>query len=221
MQSTKTYSTQLRALLSPAEHRVFRKLSTPQKVQLYLDAVPINFELSGETLYSPRQLVRENKAHCIEAAMFAAASLSYHGYPPLLMDFQTTPNDEDHVIAIFKVGKYWGAISKTNHATLRWRDPVYTSVRELAMSYFHEYILPNGKKTMLAYSAPFDLRRYIPERWVTAEGKQDFVAEDLDASRHFPAVRKSQKKQLLNAAPIERTLLEHPEEWTKGGKRLH
>ncbi len=125
----RTYQHKLHALLSPAEHRVMRKLSTPQKIQDYLDSLPINFEEKGETILSPRRVLRERKAHCIEGAFFAAASLAYHGYPPLLMDFRTLPNDEDHVVAVFKEKGHWGAISKTNHAILRWRDPVYRSAR--------------------------------------------------------------------------------------------
>ena len=222
MKTPQEYKKAIRTLFSPRERRVLDRLKTPQKIQQYLDAVAINFEEGGETLMGPREVLRTKQAHCIEAAMFAAASLAYHGYPPYLMDFQTVPNDEDHVVAVFKQGNYWGAISKTNHATLRWRDPVYKTVRELAMSYFHEYIVPNGKKTMIAYSKPFDMRKYKPETWVTSGEKLDWVAEELDASPHFPAVSRSQKKLLLNASKIERSLLIAPEEWPaprKDGKK--
>ena len=131
---TTQYAREMRALLSPAEHGVFKKLSTPQKIQDYLDHLPINFELVGETLYSPRRVLQENKAHCVEGALFAAAALCYHGQPPLLLDIQTTADDYDHVLALFKEEGRWGAISKTNHTILRWRDPVYKNPRELAMS---------------------------------------------------------------------------------------
>jgi len=165
---TKQYATQLRALLSPAERAVFEKLQSPVDVQNYLDRLPINFELAGDTIFSPRKVLREKKVHCVEGAVFAAASLAYQGKPPYLLDIQTVPHDDDHVVALFKEAGRWGAISKTNHTILRWRDPVYKTVRELAMSYFHEYIVADGEKTMRAFSKPFDLSRYAPE-WVVAE----------------------------------------------------
>lgn len=136
---------------------------------------------------SPRRVMRTGRAHCIEAALFAAAALAYHGRPPYLMDFQTREYDEDHVVAVFEDGGLWGAISKTNHAVLRWRDGVYSSPRELAMSYFHEYTMADGRKTMLAYSEPFDMRQYRLERWLTVEEDMEWFADDIDEAPHSPA----------------------------------
>ena len=153
----RTYPLALKALLSPLERDLLQKLSTPQKIQDYLDTLPINFELQGETYMSPRRVIKEKTAHCFEGALLAAAALAYHGQPPLLMDFQTVPDDEDHVVALFKQHDHWGAISKTNHGILRYRDAVYTSPRELAMSYFHEYLEWNGKKSLRYYSKSYDL----------------------------------------------------------------
>ncbi len=111
----------------------------------------------------------QKKAYCFEGAVLAAAALAYHGRPPLLLDLQTTNDDQDHVLALFKEDGLWGAISKTNNPVLRWRDPVYRSVRELAMSYFHEYFLyKSGEKTLRAYSKAFDLSRFDPKEWVVA-----------------------------------------------------
>ncbi len=125
------------------------------------------------------------------------------------MDFQTRNDDEDHVVVVFKQGGYWGAISKTNHPVLRWRDPVYKTPRELAMSYFNEYFLwfgyhgeLLGDKTMRAYSKPFTLRRYHPRRWWSA-GPLDWLAEELDQSPHYPALPPGQKNYLRKARPIE------------------
>src|SRR3989344_2594968 len=151
-----TYTNKLKMVLSPAERKVLAKLNSPQKIQDYLDTLPINFELQGETYMSPRRVIRNRIAHCFEAALFAAAAIAYHGQKPLLMDFQTIPDDEDHVVTLFKQNGYWGAISKTNHAILRYREPIYKSPRELAMSYFNEYTMYDGRKSMRAYSAPFD-----------------------------------------------------------------
>ena len=214
---TKRYVDRLRALLSPAERAVFKKLKTPLDIQNYLDRLPINFELAGESIYSPRRVLRHKTAHCVEGAVFAAASLAYQGRPPLLLDIQTVPHDEDHVVALFKEGGRWGAISKTNHTILRWRDPVYKTVRELAMSYFHEYIVVDGEKTMRAYSKPFDLARYAPE-WVAAEEDLVDLIADLDDSPHFPIAGKRIMKNLRNAQPIEAKVLDITE-WLPSGKK--
>lgn len=208
------YAKRLKALLTPPERTIFKKLSTPRKIQDYLDTLPMNFELAGETYISPRELIRAKTAHCFEGALLAAAALAYHGQAPLLLDLQTINEDEDHVVALFKQNGYWGAISKTNHAILRWRDPVYKSVRELAMSYFHEYFFwKSGKKSLLAYSAPFDLGRFPPERWITAEGSLFWIAERLDNSRHFPAVPKKNRRLLRNASKTELRAMLRTVEW--------
>ncbi len=214
---TKDYPNQLRVLLSPAERAVFEKLRTPVAVQTYLDHLPINFELAGETIYSPRRVLRHKKAHCVEGALFAAASLAYQGRTPWLLDIQTAPYDDDHVLALFKEDGHWGAISKTNHTILRWRDPVYKTVRELAMSYFHEYIVVDGEKTMRAYSRPFDLSRYAPH-WVVAEEDLVQLIVDLDDSPHSPVAPRKAMKNLRNAQPIEAKVL-NITEWLPSGKK--
>src|SRR3954468_3158885 len=141
-----------------AEFRVLKKLNSPRKVQDFLDTVPINFERGGETCMSPLRTLRRNRAHCMEGALVAALALWMHGRPPLIMDLKTSNDDVDHLVAVFKIGRHWGGITKTNHAVLRYREPVYRDLRELAMSFFHEYFLDSGKKTLRAYSEPFDLR---------------------------------------------------------------
>ncbi len=198
-----TYAARIKQILTSAERLAFRQCSTPLKIQNYLDSISINFELHGETYYSPRQVIRQKSAHCFEGAIFAAAAMAYHGRKALLMDFQTLPNDTDHVVALFRENGFWGAMSKTNHAILRWRDPVYKNPRELALSYFHEYMLWNGKKSMVAYSVPFDLSRYAPETWITAEDDLDALAETLDSSRHFPIVPKKNRRLLRPGSMLE------------------
>lgn len=188
--------------------KLFQRLNTPQRIQRYLDTLPINFEVSGETYMSPRRMVEAKTAHCFEGALFAAAALAYHGEKPLLLDIRTVPRDEDHVVALFRQNGRWGAISKTNHAVLRYRDPVYESVRELAMSYFHEYMMDSGKKTMRAYSAPFDLSRYSPEKWMTAGEELFWLVEALDRSRHFPIAPVKNIRLLRNGADVERRALQ-------------
>jgi hypothetical protein len=180
------YRKRLHALLTPAEHRMLARLDTAQKIQTFIEKLPPNFELKGDTCMSPRRALKARTAHCAEAAVFAVAALIYHGKPAWLMDIQALPSDQDHIITLFKERGLWGAMSKTNHAVLRWRDPIYRNVRELAMSYAHEYNLNYGKKSMLAYSKPFSLARYTPARWLIAPDDLYWLMEDLDMSPHLP-----------------------------------
>lgn len=181
-----SYRRRLHDVLSPREHRLFARLDTPQKIQTFLDRLPVNFSLDGDTAMSPRRVLEARMAHCAEGAVFAAAALAYHGWPPLLMDIRALPSDQDHIVTLFRARGLWGAISKTNHAILRWRDPIYRSVRELAMSYAHEYCLPGGKKSMLSFSKPFSLKRYAPKDWVVAPEDLNQLLVDLDTSLHRP-----------------------------------
>lgn len=206
--------------LSKAELAILKKLSTPHKIQDFLDTLPQNYEKSGETCFSPRMALRAQKAHCIEGAFIAAVALWLHGETPILLDLKTfdIDVDSDHVVALYKKNGYWGAISKTNHAVLRYRDPIYKTVRELALSYFHEYFLvKDGKKTLQSYSKPFSLKRFGSD-WVTAEEGLWHIALALDEAPHFPLVPKGNKRHLRPATLIERTSSNIPE-WNKEDPR--
>lgn len=198
-----SYEDHIKSLLSPAERMVFSKLRSPHTIQSYLDSLPINFETSGETYMSPRRVLQTGRAHCFEGALLAAAALAYHGQRPLILDLKTSPNDEDHVVALFKQNGCFGALSKTNHATLRYRDPIYKTVRELALSYFHEYFLPSGAKTLRSYSKPFDLSKYAAERWLTAEEDLFWLVEELDNAPHVALISRAQVPLLRKAAKFE------------------
>ena len=192
------------------EFAIFKKLNTPAKIQDFVNTLPFNFERPGEdTLRSPHEVLRAGKAHCIEGAMLAVAALWYHGHPPLLLDLRTTKRkpmkDWDHVVALFEVRGRWGAISKTNHAVLRYREPIYRDVRELAMSYFHEYFLDSGLKTLREYSVPFDLCRFGDgTAWLAAIDDLWDVEAALDASRHYSVLTPAAIKNLRLADPVER-----------------
>jgi hypothetical protein len=211
--TTRAYRDALRALLTPAERRVFARLDTPQKIQAYLEKLPPNFELGGETYMSPRRALKARTVHCAEAAVLAAAILIYHGQPVWLMDIRALPSDQDHIVTLFKQRGLWGAISKTNHAVLRWRDPIYRNAREVAMTYAHEYNLDFGKKSMLAYSRPFSLTHYAPRRWVIAEEDLDWLMDALDDSPHEPVAPPHALKRRRKSTRVElksQDLTEHP-----------
>ncbi len=197
------YRNRLRALLTPAEHRTFARLKSAQIIQTFIDKLPPNYELDGDTTMSPRRVLKTRTAHCSEAAILAVAAFIYHGKPAWLMDIQALPSDQDHVVTLFQERGLWGAISKTNHAVLRWRDPIYKSARELAMSYAHEYCLPGGKKSMLAFSRPFSLTRYAPQRWLTASEDLDWLLEDLDDSPHLPVAPRHALRKRRRMSRVE------------------
>ena len=229
IKSKKNFKSALLPHLTPAEISILKKLSTPNKVQDFLDHFPVNFSKIGESIKSPKWVIENKSAHCIEAAIFAAAALAYHDQEAFLMDLRASKDDEDHVVALFKENGLWGAISKTNHPQLRWRDAVYKTERELALSYFNEYFLFEpyhfakkvgkgklGTKTLREYSKPFDIAKFDPGVWWTADSL-DWLAEKLDDSPHMPLLSKSAIKNLRKASAVE---IESAKlkEWKKGNK---
>src|SRR3989442_13910050 len=178
--------------LTRAEFAILGRLDAPQRIQLFLNAIPANHEIGGETILSVREVLRQRREHCIEGAFVAACALWIHGESPLVMFMDCDASDFPHVLALFRRGRHWGAISKHNGAQLRYRDPVYRSLRELAMSYFHEYFDKRGRKTLRSYSGAFDLRRIDPSLWVSNE-EACWVAHDrLAALRHYPLMTDGQ-----------------------------
>ncbi|OHA61679.1 MAG: hypothetical protein A2117_02730 [Candidatus Wildermuthbacteria bacterium GWA2_46_15] len=165
------------------EFKKLRALKNPKKIQDFLNALPINWGKDWNTCRSVLSTLRAGKAHCIEGAFVAAAALYFNGQKPLVMDLKTTQDDYDHVVTLFKVNGCWGALSKTSHAVLRYREPIYKTLRELALSYFHEYFLDNGKKTLRSFSDPFDLRQYGDD-WLVADYDLWQIPEELDDSPH-------------------------------------
>jgi hypothetical protein len=143
------------------------RLTTPEKIQRFLDEqVGYNKENQGPTIRSPRRVLRDRTAHCLEGAIFGAAALRFRGWEPLLLDLEAV-RDDDHVLALFRQHGCWGAIAKSNYAGLRFREPVYRTLRALAMSYFEHYYNPEGEKTLRSYSRPVNLRRFDRIEWMT------------------------------------------------------
>ncbi len=202
--------------LTREEYRKLARLTTPIKIQDFLDSLPMNWEKKGDTHLSPRRVLREGKAHCIEGALLAATALWIAGEPPVIMNLSARmgKGDDDHVVALYKRGGRYGAISKTNHATIRFRDPVYRTPRELALSYFHEWFMNStGEKTLECYSKPLDMRRFGTD-WITTEKDVWEVDDALAERKHYFLVPKGNWRHVRGADSMELKagrLIEWPE----------
>lgn len=185
---------------SPAELRFLRSLSTPHKVQRFLDSIP--YHVAG-TAFSPRMVIEQRTAHCLEGAIFAAAALRVNGHPPLLLDLEGK-RDSDHVIAVFRENSCWGAVAISNFSGLRYRPPVYRSLRELAMSYFNDYFNLQRQRSLRTFSQPVNLARFDPKRWMTREDNVWFIAEYLCDIPHTKLLTPKQEKVLT---PIDNRTL--------------
>ncbi len=181
---------------TPAELRRLRPLDTPAQVQRFLDTeIGYNTEPGGDTLRSPRRVLRDRVAHCLEGALFAAAALRVHGHPPLLLDLEAE-RDDDHVLAIFRSHGAWGAIGKSNFAGLRFREPVYRTLRELVMSYFEHYFNLAREKTLRRYSRPVNLARFDRLGWMTAQEDLWPINDYLVHVPHVPLFRNGAARRL-------------------------
>ena len=156
--------------LTREERAVYRRLRSPEKIQRFLDdEVGYNKEPNGPTSKGPRPVIRDRVAHCMEGALFGAAALRMQGHEPLLLDLEAV-RDDDHVLAVFRERGHWGAVAKSNYSGLRFREPVYRTVRELVMSYFEHYYNLRREKTLRAFSTrPVNLRRFDSIGWMTAD----------------------------------------------------
>ena len=177
---------------TPAELRRLRALKTPVGIQRFLDAMP--YHLAG-TAWSPQKVLHEETAHCLEGAIFAAAALRVLGFPPLILDLEAD-QDTDHVLAVYKSRGHWGAIAKSNFSGCRDRQPVYRTLRELALSYFHTYFNLRGERTLRRYSQPVNLARFDRRHWMTTEKGVWFIAEYLVDIPHQPLLRRGLEKNL-------------------------
>jgi len=205
---SKIYYNQSVQIFTKKEKTLLKKVNTPAKVQDFLNSLPFNFERQNgrivETLKSPLFTLRHKNAHCFEGALLGAYILSLHGFTPYLMHLKAIKGDYDHVVVPFKIGQFWGALGKTNHSVLRYREPIYKNIRELVMSYFHEYFLDNGQKTLRQYSAPFNLNT-LGNSWATSEKDLWYIDKKLDKIKHYDIIPKSHIKKLRKADKIEIT----------------
>jgi hypothetical protein len=178
--------------LTPAEERKLRSLKTPHGIQRFLDDMPYHL---ADTAWSPRRVLKENTAHCFEGATLAAAALRANGYPPLVFDLEAE-QDTDHVVAIYRIKGHWGAIAKSNYTGCRYREPVYRTLRELALSYFDVYFNLRRERSLRTFSLPVNLSRFDPRDWMTTDEHLWFIAEYLFTVRHHPLLRPGMAKQL-------------------------
>ncbi|MDQ2868487.1 MAG: hypothetical protein M3R59_08790 [Verrucomicrobiota bacterium] len=186
---------------TPAELRRLRALKTPAGIQRFLDAMPYHL---ADTAWSPRRVLREKTSHCLEGAIFAAAALRVLGFPALLWDLEAE-HDTDHVIALFKIDGCWGALAKSNFTSCRYREPVYRTLRELAMSYFHTYFNLRNERTLRNFSRPVDLARFDKQSWMTTDAEVWFIAEHLCDIPHTPLLTVAQIRRLTRVDARTRT----------------
>jgi hypothetical protein len=180
-----------------AELATLRRLDSPGRIQEFLDGLAYRSE---DAPASPRRVLAERRAHCYDGALFAAAALRRIGHPPLLVDLQAV-RDDDHVLAVFRSRGHFGAVAKSNFVGLRFREPIFRTVRELALSYFESYFNLEGEKTLRAVSAPFDLARFDRLQWTFRDEHLPRLAERLDGSRHFPILTPAMERVLRPVDP--------------------
>jgi hypothetical protein len=204
--------------LTKKEEKILKELNTPKKIQDFINKIPINFDYRKDTCLSPRQVLKKNKCHCIEGALLAALALRLQGKKPLVVDLTATKDDFDHVIAVFKQNGRWGAITKTNHGVLRYREPIYNSIRELVMSFFHEYFDNKGRKTLRSYSMPINLEKFDKRGWMTSEDDVWYIPDYLVKVKHYKILTRKQIRNLRKADKIE-IKIGKVTEWKYGKKK--
>jgi hypothetical protein len=186
--------------LTPGELAFLRRLTPPWRIQRFLDELA--YDVSGQACRSPRRVLRERQVQCMDGALFAAAALRAQGHPPLLLDLEAD-RDDDHVVAIYRLGAGWGALARSNFSGLRSREPVYRTLRELVLSYFESYFNLRREKTLRRYSRPVDLRRFDARGWMTAEEDLWYIPEHLVGIGHTRLLTPQQERRL---GPTDRRL---------------
>jgi len=188
---------QFEASLSKKQLKVLGSLTSPLKIQQFLDGVPY----SSEEIYrSPKSVLHDDKAHCFDGALFAAAALRRLGYPPLIV-YMLAARDDDHLLAIYQRNGRWGTVAKSNCVGLRYREPIYRSLRELVMSYFEDYFNTESEKTLRGYTVPIDLSQYDHLDWMTSDASLEIIADGLDKRRKFKVLTRD---MLANLAPVDK-----------------
>ena len=180
---------------------VLRSLKSPAAVQEYLDSIPYK---AVELDRSPLQVMTDGQAHCLDGGIFAALALWRIGFRPLILDLVPAPGmDDDHVLALFQMDGTWGALAKSNYPILRYREPVYRSLRELAMTYFEFFFSLQHEKTLRAYTRPLNLSHFQDPSWMWDEQGLKKISKRLYSLKPIPLITEK-SAQLLNLSD-ERT----------------
>jgi hypothetical protein len=188
--------------LTPAETARLRRLDPPWRIQRFLD--DLDYDFRGEGCRSPRRVLRERKVQCMDGALFAAGALRVQGHPPLILDLEAV-YDDDHVLALYRSNGLWGAIARSNYSGLRFREPLFATVRDLVLSYVEGYFNLRRQKTLRRYSAPFDLSWFDSIDWMTTEEELWDIPNHLVGIRHYRLLTPSQERAL---SPVSRVVFE-------------
>ncbi|MEP7198689.1 MAG: transglutaminase-like domain-containing protein [Chloroflexota bacterium] len=183
------------ALTAP-ERKTLARLTTPARIQAFLDDVPYS---TDDRYRSPLSVLRDRRAHCYDGAVCAAALLRRIGYPPRIVNMFAYRDDE-HLVAVFQRDGHWGAVAKSNFVGLRYREPIYRTLRELVVSYFEDYYNLEGVRSLRSYTRPFNLRTCERFDWMTHADAMDVIAARLDALPRIPVLT---KKMIAHLSPLD------------------
>lgn len=184
--------------LNEEQRVLFKSLNTPAEIQAYLDKIPYSTENKNR---SPASVLRDGIAHCLDGGLFAAAALQRIGYGAFIIDLLPEPEtDDDHVLAIYKQYSHLGAIAKSNFAGLRFREPIYRSLRELALSYFPMYFNSRREKTLRAYTRPLNLKNFDHLGWMWRDAAADLIEQELHSLRNFALLK---DEMIAGLSPVD------------------
>jgi hypothetical protein len=184
---------ELEAALDNRERAELAGLISPRAIQDFLDACAY----SSDPFYRcPLRVLRERRAHCFDGALFAAAALRRLGHPPRLLDLLSDGRDDEHLLALFRTDGRWGAIAMSNFSGLRYREPVYASVRELAMSYFEPYYNLARERTLVGYTGPLSLAPFDRLHWTVSDEHLERIAERTERVRRIELITPAMHERL-------------------------
>jgi hypothetical protein len=163
------------------ERRMLGRLTTPFRLQSFLDELPYRSE---EIYRSPLRVLRDRRGHCFDGAVLAAAALWRMGYPPFILELLPNKRDDDHLLAVYRLEGCWGAVAHSNFTGLRYREPVFRTLRELVMSYFEEFYNLHREKTLRGFTSPVNLTAFDSHLWMTRDATMGEVAKRLDRVPH-------------------------------------
>ena len=179
--------------LGKNERRFMAQLNSPTKIQAFLDQLSYSRE---ETYRCPLRVLRERTAHCFDGALFAAAALSRLGHPPLILELLPNDRDDDHLLALYKRSGHWGALAQSNFVGLRFREPVYRTLRELVLSYFEQFYNLEREKTLRGYTRPLNLQAFDDRGWMIDDRLLERISDRLDKIQRYSLITERMAAEL-------------------------